>query len=114
MNSRQNRESGSATAEFAILFPIVAVGLVAAIGVFGAAAQDFQLTQNAGVLARAVELGKTQQQLAQLAARLHVQLTQFEQSTDGLTCITAQSAVHLLGANLGNMEKRVCALAPGF
>lgn len=108
---RESAEGGGATAEFAILLPFAILIVAALIGVAAQQLQAGSLEQKVGLLARAVELGQTDQQLRQLAQRLGVEVNLENQ--DSVVCITANSHYSLAGVSLGIGKNQACGLRPG-
>jgi hypothetical protein len=105
------RDSGGATAEFTILLPAAVLIAAAMIGVAGQQLQAGSLGQKVGLLARAVELGRTDAQLRQLAESLGVQVSIASRS--GLTCIEANTQYKILGVPFGAGTSSACGLRPG-
>lgn len=109
---RTQADSGGATAEFAIILPTVA--LLAALFI-GMAVQQMHagaLAQKVGLLARAVELGRSDQQLLQLAKSIGVGATISKRN--GLVCIGATAKYQIRTIPLGVINEQACALRPGY
>jgi hypothetical protein len=108
---RKSADGGGATAEFAILLPAAVLIAATLLGVATQQLQAGSLGQKVGLLARAVELGQTDQQLQQLAQRLGVEVNLENQ--DSVVCITANSHYSLAGVSIGIGKTQACGLRPG-
>lgn len=103
--------TGAVTAEFAILLPAIAVFLVVGIGAISIQAQQVQLTQQVGLIARLAEAGFTPDQLQARANETGLQLSKANQGD--LTCFSAARSASLLGVGLIPLKSEACGLAPG-
>lgn len=109
---RTQADAGGATAEFAIILPTVALLAALLIGIAAQQMQAGALAQKVGLLARAVELGRSDQQLLQLAKSMGVGAA--ISNRNGLVCIGASTAFRALGFALGSAHEQACALRPGY
>lgn len=103
--------AGAVTAEFAIVLPAVAAFLVVGIGAISIQAQQVQLTQQVGLIARLAEAGLTPEQLQARAGESGLRLQQTDQGD--LTCFSATRSATLVGVGLIPLRAEACGLAPG-
>lgn len=102
---------GAVTAEFAIVLPAVATFLVVGIGAISIQAQQVQLTQQVGLIARLAEAGFTSDQLHARAGESGLRLKQTDKGD--LTCFSATRSATLVGVGLIPLTSEACGLAPG-
>jgi len=107
----RNCELGSATAEFAVILPAALLIAVALIGVAGQQLRAGALAQKVAVIARAVELGRTDDQLRQLGQSLDIAVSFTH--LDGLVCVSGTTQNQMGVMALGLNQARACALRPG-
>lgn len=108
----KNLDFGGVTAEFAITLPAVVAITALLIGVGSLQFQAAAVGQRVGLLARAVELGKTDQELKSLASQLGLAAT--ITGKDGLVCVESPVDFRLAGFDFGSSTARACGLRPGF
>jgi len=105
------RDTGSTTAEFAVLLPAVVMLLALGLSLVSIQAQSVGLAQQVGQFARQLEAGQDVAAVKLNAASFGVRLRFSE--VGGLTCISGSRLVRIVGFATLPIESNRCALVPG-
>ncbi|MGO2654218.1 MAG: TadE family type IV pilus minor pilin [Pseudoclavibacter sp.] len=102
------QERGSATAELAVVLPVVVLVLGLVLGTGAASARITTTTEAAAAAARSLGRGESQAQARSLAAQVQPDATLQISDQGDLVCVRANSAQRLLGALPLDITQRVC------
>lgn len=107
------QERGSATAELAVVLPVVVLVLGLVLGTGAASARITTTTEAAAAAARSLGRGESQAQARSLAAQVQPDATLQISDQGDLVCVRANSAQRLLGALPLDITQRVCVPREG-